>query len=152
MFHRYRASLVADSKESACNMRDPGLIPGSGRTPGEGNGNLLQYSCLEKSMERGLAGYSPWDHKELDTTDRLTHTCLSSRPATLSFLPFLKKPIIICLIDFLHGIPFTWNAFPLTLTLLILLIFYILTQMSSLDKPSLSPKSELHFSCYFFLL
>ena len=55
MFHRYRASLVADSKESACNMRDPGLIPGSGRTPGEGNGNLLQYSCLEKSMDR-----KPW--------------------------------------------------------------------------------------------
>ena len=71
------------------------------------------------------------------------NSCLSSIP---------KKPIIICLIDFLHGIPFTWNAFPLTLTLLILLIFYILTQISSLDKPSLSPKSELHFSCYFFLL
>ena len=34
-------------KESACNARDLGLIPGSGRSPGEGNGNLLQYSCLE---------------------------------------------------------------------------------------------------------
>jgi len=32
---------------------DPGLIPGSGRSPGEGNGNLLQYSCLENSMVRG---------------------------------------------------------------------------------------------------
>ena len=39
-------------KESACNAGDPGLIPGSGRSPGEGNGNPLQYSCLENSMDR----------------------------------------------------------------------------------------------------
>ena len=36
-------------KESACNVGDLGLIPGLGRSPGEGNGNLLQYSCLENS-------------------------------------------------------------------------------------------------------
>ena len=41
------------SKESACNAGNPGLIPGSGRSPGEGNGNLLQYLCLENPMERG---------------------------------------------------------------------------------------------------
>ena len=41
------------SKESACSAGDPGLIPGSGRSPGEGNGNLLQYSCLEDPMDRG---------------------------------------------------------------------------------------------------
>ena len=40
-------------KESACNAGDLGSIPGSGRSPGEGNGNPLQYSCLEKSMDRG---------------------------------------------------------------------------------------------------
>ena len=40
-------------KESACNAGDPGLIPGSGRSPGEGNGNSLQYSCLENPMDRG---------------------------------------------------------------------------------------------------
>ena len=40
-------------KESACNAEDPSLIPGSGRSPGEGNGNPLQYSCLENSMDRG---------------------------------------------------------------------------------------------------
>ena len=39
-------------KESACNAEDPGSIPGSGRSPGEGNGNPLQYSCLENPMER----------------------------------------------------------------------------------------------------
>ena len=41
------------SKESACNAGDPGLIPGLGRSPGEGNGNPLQYSCLENYMDRG---------------------------------------------------------------------------------------------------
>ena len=40
-------------KESAYNAGDPGLIPGSGRSPGEGNGNPLQDSCLENSMNRG---------------------------------------------------------------------------------------------------
>ena len=39
--------------ESACNVGDLGLIPGSGSSPGEGNGNPLQYSCLENSMDRG---------------------------------------------------------------------------------------------------
>ena len=42
-----------DSKESACNTGDPGLMPGSGRSPGEGNGYPLQYSCLENPMDRG---------------------------------------------------------------------------------------------------
>ena len=42
-----------DCKESACNAGDPGSIPGSGRSPGEGHGNPLQYSCLENCMERG---------------------------------------------------------------------------------------------------
>ena len=43
----------SDGKESACNMRDPGLIPGLGRSPGEGNGYPLQYHCLEDSVDRG---------------------------------------------------------------------------------------------------
>ena len=42
----------SDSEESACNSGDLGLIPGSGRSPGEGNGSPLQYSCLENSMDR----------------------------------------------------------------------------------------------------
>ena len=43
----------SDSKETAYNAGDLGLIPGSGRSPGEGNGNTLQYSCLENPMNRG---------------------------------------------------------------------------------------------------
>ena len=46
----------SDSKESAGNAGDLGLITESGRSPGEGNGVPLQYSCLEKSMKRSLAG------------------------------------------------------------------------------------------------
>ena len=46
-------SLVADSKASAHNAGDPGSIPGLGRSPGEGNGNPLQCSCLENSMDGG---------------------------------------------------------------------------------------------------
>ena len=44
----------SDDKESACNAGDPGSIPGSGRSPGEENGNPLQYSYLKKSMDRGV--------------------------------------------------------------------------------------------------
>ena len=43
----------SNSKESACNVGDPGSEPGLGRSPGEGNGNPLQYSCLENLMDRG---------------------------------------------------------------------------------------------------
>ena len=40
-------------KKSGCNVGDPGSVPGLGRSPGEGNGNPLQYSCLENSMDQG---------------------------------------------------------------------------------------------------
>ena len=43
----------SDGKESACNAGDQGLIPGLERSAGEGNGNSLQYSCLENSKDRG---------------------------------------------------------------------------------------------------
>ena len=56
---------------SACNVGDPGSIPGLRRSPGEGNGNPLQYSCWKFHGWRSLVGYSPWDRKELDTTEQL---------------------------------------------------------------------------------
>ena len=64
-----------DGKESACHGGDPGSIPWLGRSPGEENGNPLQYSCLEnRHGQRSLAGYSPWGRKESDTTEWLTQT------------------------------------------------------------------------------
>ena len=57
-------------KESACSKGELGSIPGLGRLPGGGHGNPLQSSCLENPHgQRRLAGYSPWNHKELDTTE-----------------------------------------------------------------------------------
>jgi len=54
-------------KDSICNLGDLGLISGLGRSPGEGDGYPLQYSKLENSMD-----YSPWGHKELNMTVRLS--------------------------------------------------------------------------------
>ena len=50
-------------KESACNAGGLGLIPGSGRSPGEENGNPLQYSCLKNHGQRSLAGSRLWGRK-----------------------------------------------------------------------------------------
>ena len=62
----------SEVKASAWNAGDLSSIPGSGRSLGEGNGNPLQYSCLENPMEgRSLVGYSPWGHKESDMAERL---------------------------------------------------------------------------------
>ena len=57
-------------KNPPANAGDKGLIPGWGRSPGEGSGNPLQYSCLENPHgQRSLAGYSSWGCKESDTTE-----------------------------------------------------------------------------------
>ena len=62
----------SDSKESACSAGDLGSIPGSGRCPGEGNGNPLQYSCLENSTDRGAwraTVQDSWSRQESDMTE-----------------------------------------------------------------------------------
>ena len=67
-----RASPGLSRKESACNAGDVGLIPGSGRPPGGGNDNPLQYSCLGNRMDRGAWRDTVHGGAELDTTE---HTC-----------------------------------------------------------------------------
>ena len=66
--------MVKNLPASVGDARDTSLIPVSGRAPGGGNGNPLQYSFLENSTDRGVsqATYSPWGRKESDTTE---HTC-----------------------------------------------------------------------------
>ena len=60
-------------KESAASAGDLGSIPGLGRSPGAGHGNRLKYSCLGNPHgQRSLVRYSPWGHKELETTERLS--------------------------------------------------------------------------------
>ena len=63
----------SDGKESACNVEDLGSIPGLRRSPGGGHGNPLQCSWLQNPHgQRSLLGYTPWGHKELDMTERLS--------------------------------------------------------------------------------
>ena len=62
-----------ESAASTADTRDPSSIHGLARSPGEGNGNPLQYSCLENPMDRGAwQGYSPWGCKESDKTEHLS--------------------------------------------------------------------------------
>ena len=67
----------SDGKESACNAGDLDLIPESGRSAGDGNGNPVQYSCLENPMDRRV-GDNPWAHKrvrhDLATKQKEQHT------------------------------------------------------------------------------
>ena len=60
----------SDSKESACNAGDLGSIPGSGRSPGEGNWQpTLVFLPGEFYGQKSLGGYNPWGHIRLDTTE-----------------------------------------------------------------------------------
>ena len=70
------SSVAKNPSVNGGDAGDTGWIPGSGSSSGEGNGNPLQYSHLENPMDNltwriplGLAGYSPWDHKESDMTE-----------------------------------------------------------------------------------
>ena len=64
------ALVVKNLPVSAGDIRDLGLSLCSGRSPGGGHGNPLQYSCLENSHgQRSLAGYSPWGPRESDVTE-----------------------------------------------------------------------------------
>ena len=68
------ASLVAQMVKKPPAMQEVGsqILPGLGRSPGGGHGSPLQYSCLENPHgQRSLADYSPWGHRELDTTEQL---------------------------------------------------------------------------------
>ena len=66
----------SDGKESACHEGDLGLIPGLRRSLGEGNGNPLQYSCLENPLGRGAWRATVHGIKDSDTTERLTRWCI----------------------------------------------------------------------------
>ena len=90
--------VLWDGKESACNSRDPVLIPGSGRSPGEGHDNWLQYSCLENPMDRVVwwaaahgvpksqTGLSDWAH---------THTAPPGMAESLHCSPETIKALLI---------------------------------------------------------
>ena len=89
------------------------LIPGLEKSPGEGNGTPLQYSCLGNPMDkRSLAGYCPWGHKESDTTKHMhsllqvLHKCLSSSSSPFSLSLFLSMlsphTLSLCILSSIH--------------------------------------------------
>ena len=74
LFWLFFSFAFTDGKKSECSTGDLGSIPRLGKSSREGNGNPLQYSCLENPMDRGAWQYSPWGRKELDMTERLHFT------------------------------------------------------------------------------
>ena len=67
------ALVVKNPPANAGDIRDASSIPGLGRFLGGGHGNPCQCSCQYTHGQRSLAGYSPWGHTELDTTEAILH-------------------------------------------------------------------------------
>ena len=68
--------VVKDPPANAKDTEDAGLIPGSGRSPRGGNGNPLQYPCLENAMHKGARGLQSMGSQESDTTEATEHACV----------------------------------------------------------------------------
>ena len=110
----------SDGKESACNAGDSGLIPGSGRSPGEGHGNQPQYSYLEHPHgQKSLASYSPWGREESDTTEWPTWMLINmwvskTWPKQAAFITFRQKTPRLWRIDKLNkfglGVVSYWGS------------------------------------------
>ena len=85
----------SDGKDSACNVGDLGSIPGSGRFPGRGHGNPLQYSCLENPMDRGAWWATVHGSTESDTTEQLS---ISKRTVALQGISPTQgsNPVLLC--------------------------------------------------------
>ena len=94
--------VVKNPPANAGDARDMSLIAGSGRSPGEGNGNPTPVFLLEKFYgQRNLVGYSPWGHRESDTIDPLSTCFLLYRIMNMIFLCLL-----IIIYNCMHFIPY----------------------------------------------
>ena len=85
----------SDSKASVYNAGDPGLSPGMGRSPGEGNGNLLQYYCLENPMDRG-AWYATVYGVAKSPTRLSNFTMQASRKNKLDYFSSIVDSNLLC--------------------------------------------------------
>ena len=84
-WNKENITIDSDSEESACNAGDSGSIPGSGRSPGEGNGYPLQYSCLENSMDR-----EGW-RAIIYGSQGITHDWATTKVSPVNFFGFLVQ-------------------------------------------------------------
>ena len=118
----------SDGKESACNARDLGSIPVSGRSPGEGNGNPLQYSCLENPTDRGA-----W-WATVHGVSRVGHDWVTNAFASL-LIHDTKLVCLSCLsVHLTHSNTNTMNT-----------IWGVLTLLCSPRNHDRPPQSSLHF-------
>ena len=84
----------SDHKESACNVGDPGSIPGSGRCPGEGHSKPLQYSCLENSMDRETWWATVHGAPKSWTHLKDSHTSLSILSNIVNLIKYISETSI----------------------------------------------------------
>ena len=107
----------SESKESACSAGDLGSTLGLGRSLGEGNGNPLQCSCLENSMDRG---YNPCDGQESEMTEQptLCHTHTKKKPQNTCFMWPCDTAILLLgiyldkiLIQIIHASQCSWQHY-----------------------------------------
>ena len=83
--------VVKNPPANARDVKDLSSVPGSGRFPGRGHGNPLQYTCLENPHgQRRQAGYTPWSYKESDMTEQLS----TSEMEVVINIPKKTKPLI----------------------------------------------------------
>ena len=80
--------MVKNLPACAGDTRDVGLIPGLGRSPGVGEGNLLQYSCLKNPLDRGAWQATVHRIAELDTTERMNTDTSVIRSFEIALMPF----------------------------------------------------------------
>ena len=98
--------MLSHGKESACSAGDPGSIPGLGRSPGEGNGNSLQYSCLGNPLDRGAL----W--ATVHGVTRVGHDLATKPPPKIHMI----LPIMGFQAKETLSIYLNWNKFKWTLT------------------------------------
>ena len=127
-------------------MEDPGSIPGLGRSPGEGNGNPLQYSCLENPMDRGawqatVHGFAKSQTRLNDFTFTffciivgLSLMCFFSNAYYFNLCPLFYKPLMMLLLEYTHDF---WNIF-----LTLIFIFYQRGKHHSLPPSLVTDSAE----------
>ena len=137
--------LVKNLPASAGDIRDVGSILGLGRSPGEGHGSPLQYCCLENPYgQRRLVSYSPWGHRESDTTEVTEHSHKRKAQVHVSFF----SAIFTWKSNFMLSIMISKDKYGFCF-LLILVYFPSYVIMLCVLRMSLSEREIIMHECLF---